>query len=1743
MDFRKIQLPHPLLSVLFFSTPDPPTCGADQFKCSNGKCIRQDWICDGDNDCDDRSDEISCEHKNCTSDQFRCQNGNCVRQHWRCDGDDDCGDNSDEICPEHQTCHPNEFRCSDGTCISSTWRCDFDEDCKGGEDEHDCTVSPHNCTKDEFLCPETGRCILHSYRCDGENDCGDWSDEKCDSRPSCGDGEFQCSSGMCINGAWECDGEYDCPDNSDELHCPSPSCGLGQFQCVSGLCIRDIWRCDGEKDCSDNSDEVGCVYNNTHCGKGQFRCDNGQCIGSSKVCDGEDQCGDGSDEKKCISPASCSADNGGCTQKCTNTRMGARCTCNVGYDLMMDKKSCIDVNECEIEGSCSQLCHNTMGSFRCSCTRGYELKPDGKGCKALGGEAYLIFANRVDIRKVLPDKSEYTSILAGLENAIALDFHHDLGMVFWSDVTLDKIKRAYINGTDVQDIVDTGLESPGGVAVDWIHNKLFWTDSGTSRVEVANLDGSQRKVLLWENLEKPRAIAAHPGQGTIFWTDWGQRPKIERSTMDGSSRDILAEENLFWPNGLAIDYAADRIYWADAKHHVIECADLDGANRRIVLDQGLPHPFAVTLFEDELYWTDWHTKSIKKANKFNGNSVVTVRNRLHFPMDIHTFHPLRQPTAVNRCGMNNGGCSHLCLPNLDTYSCGCLTGYRLLPDNRSCAQEIEKFLLFSHQSDIRRISFDTEDKTDIVVPLSNVQGALALDWDSQDKYIYWTDVKMETINRALWDGSYDEIIVGSSLESPAGLALDWVTRKLYWTDAGTDMIEVSNLDGTMRTVLVWEDLDKPRDIIVDPASGYMYWTDWGRLPKIERAGMDGQNRSILVSQNLTWPNGLAIDVQSRRLYWVDAGHHVIEHADLDGSNRKILLASEVPHPFGLTVFEDNIYWTDWQTKSIHVANKLTGGNRSVLVQGLDNLMDIHVYHKGRTMIPNACMVNNGGCSHLCLLAPPPSTHTCMCPTGIHLLPDGKTCQPELNQYIIFARKTDIRLISLDVPYYADVVLPIEGLKNTIALDVDTQEGKVYWADIGLDKIQRSNLDGSDVEDVLTQGLKTMDGISLDTVGRKIYWTDTGRNRIEVANLDGSMRKVLFWQNIDNPRAIVVDHNTGYMFWADWGSDPVIERADMDGENRQVLVTDNLGWPNGLALDTENAKIYWADAKTEMLECSNLDGSNRKIVVSGLPHPYGLTILNDHVYWTDWQAKAIKRANKLTGVDVTVIRENMPGLMDLHGVQKTEQKGTSRCGSYNGGCSHLCLPNPGGFSCACPTGILLKPDGKTCYNVPTTYMLFASRDSIQRISMDTPDSTEVFLPLPDLSNVIALDVDYADQKLYYTDVHLDVIRYMFWTDWGNTPKIERAFMDGTNRRVLVNTELGWPNGLALDYEMERIFWLDAKLDKIETSDLNGENRVLLISGTQGVLDHPFGITVFGEHVYWTDWQTQSIDRANKRTGKNRTVIKDNLEGLMDVLIVSPLKQSGTNACHMNNGGCSHLCLARPDVGFVCACPTEPDDRPCSTVPGIYIVDPTKNKKFDYGKEWNVPPAIPDTLPDTGQHADGCSEEDWRHGLCSADNSGVHAAYISLAVVILLILGGAVIFLLIWRRKRRREEDSISSEARLTFSNPTYHKTSDERINIERRTKPWRLFRYDTAEERLSMLAPPVPPKPKENLASQEAAALMKAKDSDCDCEGCETPPPTPPERIDSKNIFIQDEVKDSKDPRLEDDTYEPVETQI
>ena len=70
-------------------------------------------------------------------------------------------------------------------------------------------------------------------------------------------------------------------------------------------------------------------------------------------------------------------------------------------------------------------------------------------------------------------------------------------------------------------------------------------------------------------------------------------------------------------------------------------------------------------------------------------------------------------------------------------------------------------------------------------------------------------------------------------------------------------------------------------------------------------------------------------------------------------------------------------------------------------------------------------------------------------------------------------------------------------------------------------------------------------------------------------------------------------------------------------------------------------------------------------------------------------------------------------------------------------------------------------------------------------------------------------------------------FLFWTDWGSSPKIERSSLAGENRETLVSTNLRRPNDIAVDHISKRLYWIDAYYDKIESIDLDGKKRKLLV----------------------------------------------------------------------------------------------------------------------------------------------------------------------------------------------------------------------------------------------------------------------------------------------------------------------------
>ncbi|KAI8440550.1 hypothetical protein MSG28_001792 [Choristoneura fumiferana] len=329
------------------------------------------------------------------------------------------------------------------------------------------------------------------------------------------------------------------------------------------------------------------------------------------------------------------------------------------------------------------------------------------------------------------------------------------------------------------------------------------------------------------------------------------------------------------------------------------------------------------------------------------------------------------------------------------------------------------------------------------------------------------------------------------------------------------------------------------------------------------------------SEDLITPNGIAVDWYTDKIYCTVGETTTVEVISIDQKYRKVLFWADVDLPRAIAVVpkEGKIY--SWDIS--------TNGPMKDLIKSEPVPVDIRVYDSSRQLPPvgnHPCKVNNGGCSHLCLLSPTAPGYVCSCPTGLKLK-DGSnsTCFSTPQSLLLVARRTVLTKISLDSPDFTPYSLPLKDLKRAVTVDFDPKTEYIYWAD------------------------------SL----------------------------VLIHDDLYNPRAISVHPTAGWMFWSDWNEKkPKIERSNLDGSGRILVVSEKLIWPNGIALDTVNNKLYWGDGRLRKIEVCDMDGSNRvELHNSDILHIFGLTLLGEHLYWSDIHRRTLDRIDVATGGSLAI----------------------------------------------------------------------------------------------------------------------------------------------------------------------------------------------------------------------------------------------------------------------------------------------------------------------------------------------------------------------------------------------------------------------------------------------------------------------------------------------------------------------------
>jgi sugar lactone lactonase YvrE len=288
-----------------------------------------------------------------------------------------------------------------------------------------------------------------------------------------------------------------------------------------------------------------------------------------------------------------------------------------------------------------------------------------------------------------------------------------------------------------------------------------------------------------DNMTDPIATKARPTAGRngtvgrLFVLELSGG-RIHAMNPDGSDQKVIVS-NCQLPDGIVVDVEAGRIYWTNMgvpnlDDGSIECAELNGRNRRVVVPQGLtftPKQIHLDKQNGKLYWCDREGMRVMRSN-LDGSQIETLveagrgnadrRDQMRWCVGI-AIDPERKQIYWTQKGSDNGNQGRIFRAGI----------------------EIRRGETAAHRSDIE-VFFD------------RLPEPIDLELDLKNRVLYWTDrgdpPRGNTVNRASIDARPQAPeIVATHLMEGIGITLDVPHDRMFVTDfAGS--IYSARLDGS-----------------------------------------------------------------------------------------------------------------------------------------------------------------------------------------------------------------------------------------------------------------------------------------------------------------------------------------------------------------------------------------------------------------------------------------------------------------------------------------------------------------------------------------------------------------------------------------------------------------------------------------------------------------------------------------------------------------------------------------------------------------------------------------------------------------------------------------------------------------------------------------------------------------------------------------------------------------------------------
>jgi hypothetical protein len=234
-----------------------------------------------------------------------------------------------------------------------------------------------------------------------------------------------------------------------------------------------------------------------------------------------------------------------------------------------------------------------------------------------GGKIYWADKTPEKIQRAYLGGSNLEDLVTGIEDVKAMQLDSSGGKIYWAENKSDKIQRSNLDGSSVEDLV-TGIQDVKAMQLDTTGGKIYWAESKSDKIQRSNLNGSSVEDLV-TGIQDVKAMELDTSGGKIYWAE-KKSEKIQRSNLNGSSVEDLVT-GIEDVKAMKLDTSGGKIYWAEKKSEKIQRSNLNGSNVEDLVT-GIEDVKAMQLDTSggKIYWAEKKSEKIQRSN-LDGSSA------------------------------------------------------------------------------------------------------------------------------------------------------------------------------------------------------------------------------------------------------------------------------------------------------------------------------------------------------------------------------------------------------------------------------------------------------------------------------------------------------------------------------------------------------------------------------------------------------------------------------------------------------------------------------------------------------------------------------------------------------------------------------------------------------------------------------------------------------------------------------------------------------------------------------------------------------------------------------------------------------------------------------------------------------------------------------------------------------------------------------------------------------------------